>query len=69
MKHNQTEGKSVVYLDETWANTHDGKNKAWVQKDTTCKQGTLGGVKFVEILNLFLINFFTENHLEKESVS
>jgi len=68
MKQNWTEGKPVVYLDETWVNAHDRKNKAWVQKDTTCKQGTLGGVKFVEIL-YFLLIFFIENHLEKESIS
>jgi len=57
MKRNRTERRPVVYLDETWANAHDGKNKAWVEKDATCKQGTIGGVKFVEKLNLFLINF------------
>ena len=58
-----------MYLDETWANAHDGKDRAWVEKDTTCKQGTIGGIEFVEILNLFLIKkiFFIENHLEKEN--
>jgi len=44
MKRNWTEGRPVVYLDETWANAHDGKNKAWVEKDAICKQGTIGGV-------------------------
>ena len=33
----------MVYLDETWCNAHDGKDKAWVEKDTTCRGGTLGG--------------------------
>ena len=33
----------MVYLDETWANAHDGKKKAWVETDTTTK-GTIGGV-------------------------
>ena len=47
-----------MYLDETWANAHDGKDKAWVEKDTTCKKGTIGGVQYVEILYLFLIKFF-----------
>jgi len=61
MKCNRTETKPVVCMFR-WANAHDRKNKAWLQKDTACKQGTLGGVEFVEIL------FFTENHLEKESV-
>ena len=44
MRRNRTEGKPVVYLDETWANAHDGKKKAWVEKDTTTK-GTIGGVE------------------------
>ena len=33
-----------MYLDETWANAHDGKKKAWVEKDTTTK-GTIGGIE------------------------
>jgi len=32
MKSNRTEGKSVVYLDETWANALDGKNKIFNNK-------------------------------------
>ena len=44
MRRNRTEEKPVVYLDETWANAHDGKKKAWVEKDTTTK-GTIGGVE------------------------
>ena len=44
MRRNRTEGKPVVYLDETWANAHDGKKKAWVEKDTTTK-GTIGGIQ------------------------
>ena len=44
MRRNRTEGKPVVYLDETWANAHDGKKKAWVEKDTTTK-GTIGGIE------------------------
>ena len=43
MRQNRTEGRPVVYLDETWCNAHDGKDKAWVEKDTTCRGGTLGG--------------------------
>ena len=60
-KCNWTERKSVIHMFR-WANQHDRKNKAWLQKDTACKQGTLGRVKFFENC------FFTENHLEKESV-
>lgn len=26
--------KQVVFLDETWANSPDGKDLAWVEKDT-----------------------------------
>ena len=44
MRRNRIEGRPVVYLDETWANAHDGKKKAWVEKDTTTK-GTIGGVE------------------------
>ena len=31
---NREEKKPVVYLDETWANAHNGKEKAWVEKYT-----------------------------------
>ena len=69
MRRNRTEGRPVVYLDETWANAHDGKVKAWVEKDTTTG-GTIGGVQgFVVFLYLFLINIIlTVNHPEKENV-
>jgi hypothetical protein len=33
-----------VYLDETWANAHDGRDTAWVEKDTVAG-GTKGGVR------------------------
>ena len=46
MRHKRTEGRLVVYLDETWANAHDGKSKDWVEKDKTTG-GTKGGVRFV----------------------
>ena len=36
--------KLVVYLDETWANSHDGKDLAWVEKDLVTG-GTIGGVR------------------------
>ena len=44
IRKNREEKKPVVYLDETWCNAHDGKEKAWVQKDTVTG-GTVGGVK------------------------
>ncbi|XP_065908182.1 uncharacterized protein [Dysidea avara] len=43
MRCNRTEGKPVVYLDEAWANVHDGKSRAWVEADKTTG-GTIGGV-------------------------
>ena len=42
--HNRVEKKPVVYLDETWANSHDGKDLAWVEKDPVTG-GTIGGVR------------------------
>ena len=38
------EGRPVVYLDETWVNAHNGKVKAWVEKDTITR-GTIGGIQ------------------------
>ncbi|XP_065907038.1 uncharacterized protein [Dysidea avara] len=43
MRCNRIEGKPVVYLDEAWANVHDGKSRAWVEADKTTG-GTIGGV-------------------------
>ena len=42
--HNRVDKKPVVFLDETWANSHDGKHLAWVENDPITK-GTLGGVR------------------------
>ena len=47
MRHNRTEGRPVVYLDETWAKAHDGKSRAWVEDDKVTG-GTKGGVRFVQ---------------------
>jgi hypothetical protein len=44
MRQNRNDKRPVVYLDETWANAHDGRDTAWVEKDTVTG-GTLGGVK------------------------
>ena len=46
IRRNRSEGRPVVYLDETWMNAHDGKTKAWVEKDVVTG-GTLGGVRYV----------------------
>ena len=42
MMQNRADNKPVVFLDETWANAHDGKDLAWVEDDTVTG-GTLGG--------------------------
>ena len=36
------EGMPAMYLDGTWANTHYGIDKAWVEKDMTTGR-TIGG--------------------------
>ena len=41
--HNKVEKRPVVFLDEVWANSHDGKDLAWVEEDTVT--GGLRGVK------------------------
>ena len=48
MMRNRTEGRPVVFLDETWANAHDGKDSAWVERDTVTG-GTLGGVRYYSV--------------------
>ena len=44
MMKNRQENRPVFYLDETWANAHDGKNCAWVERDHVTG-GTLGGIQ------------------------
>ena len=47
-----------MYLDETWANAHDGKTRAWLEKDPVTK-GTIGGPQgFVINLYLLIIKVF-----------
>ena len=43
MMQNRADNEPVVFLDETWANSHDGKDLAWVEEDTVTG-GTLGGI-------------------------
>ena len=40
---NREEKRPMVDLDETWANAHDGKDKAWVENDAVTG-GTVGGI-------------------------
>ena len=46
MMKNHQENRPVFYLYETWANAHDGKNCAWVERDDVIGR-TLGGIKSV----------------------
>ena len=41
---NRADKRPVIYLDETWANSHDGKDLAWVEDDLVTG-GTVGGVR------------------------
>ena len=41
MMQKRADKRPVVYLDETWANSYDGKHLAWVQKDLVTG-GTIG---------------------------
>ena len=45
MRHNCKKGRPVVYLDETWANSHDGKERTWVENDDKVAGGTKGGMR------------------------
>ena len=44
MRKNRRENRPVVFLDETWANAHDGRERAWVETDQA-SGGTKGGVR------------------------
>ena len=44
MRKNRSDKRPVVYLDETWANAHDGKDKGFCKKDSITG-GTIGGVQ------------------------
>ena len=44
MINNCQENRPVVYLGETWANAHNDKDCAWVERDDVTG-GTLGGIR------------------------
>ena len=54
MRANRTDNSPVVYLNETWANAHDGRACGWVEKDLVTG-GTLGGVTHVGIVRCNLV--------------
>ena len=41
---NRANKRPVIYLDEMWPNSHDGKDLAWVEDDLVTG-GTVGGVR------------------------
>ena len=45
MRVHRREGRPVVYLGETWANAHDGKEKMLVEDDPRASGGTKGGIR------------------------
>ena len=45
MRVNRRERRPIVYLDETWANARDGKEKMWVEDDPRVSGGTKGGIR------------------------
>ena len=45
MRCNRKESRPVVYLDEIWANLHDGKERTWVENDDKVAGGTKGGMR------------------------
>ena len=44
MRVNSREKQSVMFLDETWANAHDGHSKTWVETDKPIGS-TKGGIR------------------------
>ena len=46
MRRNCHENRPVVFLDETWANAHDEKDCAWVERDKITG-GTLGNLRYL----------------------
>ena len=67
MRRNRKEKRPVVFLDETWANAHDGKVCDWVKRDVITA-GTLGGVRysFFYLVDVLCQRPLIGNHLEKE---
>ena len=45
LRRNRREGRTVVYLDETWANARDGVEKMWVEDDPRAIGGTKGDIR------------------------
>ena len=45
MRRNRRENRPVVYLDETWANSHCSHERSWVESDEKVQGGTKGGIR------------------------
>ena len=54
MRQNRADKKPVVFLDETWANAHDGKDLAWVEDDAVTG-GTLRDAHLVKVSALLFL--------------
>ena len=44
MRRNRRENRPVVYLDETWANSHCSHERSCVESDDKVQGGTKGGI-------------------------
>ena len=44
MRKSRSENQPVVFLDETWVNAHDGRERTWIEVDQETG-GTKGGVR------------------------
>ena len=44
MRSNRRETRPVVYTNETWANSHDGRENTWVEYDDITS-GARGGIR------------------------
>ena len=45
MRRNRRENRPVVYLDETWANSHCSHERLWVESDDKVQGGTKGEIR------------------------
>ena len=45
MRRNKRENKPVVYLDETWANSHSSYERSWVESDDRVQSGIKEGIR------------------------
>ena len=63
MRRNRRENRPVVYLDETWANSHSSHERSWVESDDRIQGGTKGGIlkPFGKGTRLIILHAGSEN--------